>query len=120
MQAAIAETIQVNTRVDAADKRAADDILALMGSSIPELIRSVIHKAGQGAEEYDRLREALREGGASTDEHLAKAQEGWNLVDSFYRSVGIDPGALPVEQRTWKEIYEEAKDEHFMEKGMLQ
>ena len=112
-------SIQVNTRVDAGEKRRADDVLALMGSSMSELIRSVISKVARGAQDYDQLEIVLRDQQPTQSEQLAKAQEGWNLVDGFYRSLGIDPDALPVDTRSWEEIYEEAMDEHFMEKGMM-
>ena len=119
MQAALTGTFQVNTRVDAGEKRSADDVLALMGSSISELIRSVIHKVSRGAKDYDQLRQVLREEEPARNENLAKAQEGWDFVDAFYRSMGIDPDSLPVDTRSWDEIYEEAMDEHFRERGMM-
>ena len=71
-------------------------------------------------EDYNLLRKAIREDDMSADELLAKAQEGWSLADDFFRSIKSDSDTLPFETRSWKEVYEEAKDEHFREKGMLQ
>ena len=53
----------------------------------------------------------------ATDASLVS--EGWKIADEFYRSIGCDSTAMPIEDRTWDDVYADAMNEHFCEKGIL-
>ena len=118
------QMVQLNVRVDADVKRQAEEVLELMGSSVTELVRMALEKVARGARDYVEARDALNDKhggetpvGNAIDQRLA---EGWAIISDLYRSFGIDSSTLPVDERSWKEVYEEAMIAHYEEKGLLQ
>lgn len=48
--------VQMNIRVDALEKRAAESVLEHVGSSLTEYIRQAVSKAARGARDYEEAR----------------------------------------------------------------
>ena len=117
MQAVATQTSQVNTRVDSAVKLQAEQVLDLMGSSTAELVRAVLGKVARGARDYEEVASALAEKDAAPNDALLA--EGWAISDAFYASLGLALPVQPTEDRSWDELFEEAAEEHFAEKGLI-
>ncbi|MBQ3267592.1 MAG: hypothetical protein IJH08_06725 [Atopobiaceae bacterium] len=111
---------QINVRLDADLKRRAEGVLSLMGSSATDLIRSAYEKVARGAGDYTEAMEVLKGPKPTGAQLLDTLRGGWSLSEGLYRSVGIDPPCLTVENRSWDEVYEDAMAAHFEEKGLLQ
>lgn len=110
---------QVNVRLDPELKRRAEEVLALMGSSATELIRSSYEKVARGAGDYAEAMEVLKGSGQQPSQLEDKLGEGWSICDEFYRSQGLDPAADELDDRPWDEVYAEAMTSHFREKGVM-
>ena len=108
---------QVNVRIDAELKQSAEKVLALMESSATELIRCAYQKVARGAEDWAQAMEVLKEPAAAAPED--GFEEGWRAAEEFYRSIGYDPSAQPLDSRPWNEVREEGLAAHFAEKGTL-
>lgn len=110
---------QLNVRLNADLKRSAEDVLSFVGSSATEVIRALYAKIACGAADYAKVMEALRVENVGSTRDDSVLMEGWSITEAFYRSVGIDASSLSREDRPWDEVYAEAMDEHFHEKGLL-
>ena len=117
MQAVASHTSQVNTRVDTAIKAQAEEVLELMGSSTAELVRAVFAKIAGGARGYEELAAVLAPHDAARDDALL--EEGWAIADAFYAKIGFDAATAPADTRSWSEILDEAKADHFSDKGVI-
>lgn len=114
--------VQVNVRVSSDVKQRAEEQLERIGSSVSALVRSVLDKVAQGPKECAEVTKALQddEVDEETARKLALAEEGWKLADDFCLSLGIEPGQVEEDTRTWDEVRQEAMDAHFAEKGYFQ
>lgn len=127
MAGATAQMTQLNLRVNREEKRQAEDVLHLMGTTTTELVRKLIAKVARGAKDYAEVVSVLEEAPAEpvvtgespqyVDPVLA---EGWAIGDDFFRSLGIDVASIPIDTRTWEERYEDAMTAKGREKGWLQ
>ena len=109
---------QVNVRVDRQVKNRAEEALRLSGGSLPELIKKVVAKVAQGGGQCEEVLAAV------DDRQQAVAPESpfaasWAATDRLYADLGI--ATSPVsDNRDWGEIYSDAMDEHYRQKGMIQ
>ena len=115
---AVGGMAQVNVRVDRSVKERAEEALRLSGGSLPELIKKVVAKVAQGGGQCEEVLAAV------DDRQQAIAPESpfaasWAAADRLYTDLGIvtSPGS---EGRDWGEIYSDAMDEHYRQKGMIQ
>lgn len=111
---------QLNVRLDANVKRNADEVLSFVGSSATEVIRALFSKIAGGAADYAEVMALLCPKDQKDIASESVISEGWSIADEFYRSIGYDPSATPTEERSWDEVYSDAMDEHFREKGIQQ
>ena len=111
---------QVNVRLDAGLKRRAEEVLALMGSSATDLIRSAYQKVARGAGDYVAAMEVLKGPAQPSAKDDVPFSRGWHIADGFYESVGYDPGSVAADDLPWDEVYERTLAAHFAEKGVLQ
>lgn len=122
----VGQMTQLNLRVNVQDKRQAEEVLRLMGTTTTELVRKVLAKVARGAKGYAELRAALDNAAEDKAERSEAdpvnpvAAEGWAIVDDFCRSLGYESAdAVPKDTRSWEEMYEEAMTAHYEEKGWL-
>lgn len=122
MSSATAGMTQLNVRVNAGEKRNAEEALKLANSSITDLVRRVIQKVSRGAKDLEELQKVLQDEAASTPKEEADTVllEGWSVVDTFCKEQGIGLSGEWVEERSAKEIYDEAMIAHYEEKGLFQ
>ncbi len=111
-----AVTTQVNTRVDAAVKQQADEVLALAGSTAAELVRSVMAKVARGMRDYEEVANVLE--GSTSREPDEALEAGWALADSLYATIDAEGKSLASDARSWDEVYSEARSEHLAEKEL--
>ncbi len=111
---------QLNVRLDANVKRNADEVLSFVGSSATEVIRALFSKIAGGAADYVEIMAVLCPKDKKDVAGESIVSEGWSIADDFYRSIGYDPSVTPAEERSWNEVYTDAMDEHFREKGIRQ
>lgn len=45
--------------------------------------------------------------------------EGWAVSEAFYQQIGMNPSANQEGKHSWDELYAEAIDARFAEKGMI-
>lgn len=115
---AVSSMAQVNVRVDRQVKDRAEEALRLSGGSLPELIKKVVAKVAQGGGQCEEVLAAV------VDRQQAVAPESpfaasWAAADRLYADLGI--ATSPVsDNRDWGEIYSDAMDEHYRQKGMIQ
>lgn len=117
MQAIAAQTSQVNTRVDSSVKAQAEAVLELMGSSTAELVRSVFGKVARGSRDYEELAGILSDKSEAAPDSLLA--DGWAASEAYYRTIGVDQSTAKTPERSWDELYAEAMDAHFSEKGLI-
>lgn len=117
--ATTAGMVQVNVRVSSDVKQRAEEQLERVGSSVSALVRSALEKVAQGPQDCAAVTKVLQgdELDKETERRLALAEEGWKIADDFCRSIGVEPGQVEEDARTWDEVYQEAMDAHFVEKG---
>ena len=117
---------QLNLRVNKRDKRQAEEVLHLMGTTTTEFVRKLLAKVARGAKEYEEVKAVLD---ASAEDKVKQeeagtvnpiAAKGWTIVDDFCKSLGYaSADDVPRDTRSWEEIYEEAMTAHYEEKGWL-
>lgn len=118
-----AQMVQLNLRVDAQDKAQAAEVLCLMGLTVSDFVRMALAKVARGAKDCEEalaLFDAPAESAAVSEEKpLSPAlAERDVLVSHFCSLLGYDkPAEVPIDDRPWEELYEEARLEHFREKG---
>lgn len=128
MATATAEMTQLNLRVSKEDKRQAEDVLHLMGTTTTELVRKLMAKVARGAKDYAELASVLEVAPAEPAAEEESPQyvdpvlaEGWAIVDDFCRLLGYESASdVPVDTRSWEERYEDAMIAKGREKGWLQ
>ena len=120
--ATTSQMTQLNMRVDAQDKRQAEEVLRLMGTTTTELVRKLLAKVARGAKDYAEVADAI-----DTPPEHEPAQvnpvvlQCWAIVDDFCRSLGYERAEdMPKDTRSWAKRYEEAMSAHYEEKGWLQ
>lgn len=121
------QMVQLNLRVNAQDKRNAEEVLRLMGTTTTDFIRKILAKVASGAKEYEKVAAAI-DGPAGLLPTVEQAEEVCPLVaeafaigDRFAQSLGYNSAEeLPLDTRSWDERYEEAMHEHYREKGWIQ
>lgn len=116
---------QLNMRVNAQDKRKAEDVLRLMGTTATQITRKILAKIARGAKDYAEIA-AVLEDTPATEEQEKKPSinpalfEGWAIGDRYMQMLGYESMAdVPRDDRPWDEIYEEAMMEKALEKGWL-
>ena len=115
---AVGGMAQVNVRMDRSVKERAEEALRLSGGSLPELIKKMVAKVAQGGGQCEEVLAAV------DDRQQAVAPESpfaasWAAADRLYADLGI--ATSPVsDDRDWGEIYSDAMDEHYRQKGMIQ
>ena len=108
---------QVNVRVDRQVKERAEETLRLSGTSLSHVIKRLVDTIAQGGDRCESVLEAIEpveKPRASSDSPFAAS---WTAADQLYRNLGIssDPGS---DDRDWDQIYSEAMDERYREKGL--
>lgn len=120
MSSATANMVQVNVRVSSSVKQAAEAELKNVGSSVGALVRAILEKVARSPKDCLEVTNLLEEDDPEVEERLALIHEGWKIADDFCRSIGVEPGQIEKDERSWDEIYQEAMDAHFAEKGYFQ
>lgn len=93
--------VQMNVRVDAREKRSAEDVLARVGSSLTEYVRQAIAKAARGARDYEEARTVLvgdtperaSEAALAFSRETARIQQGFAALAQEH---GLDYALFPV------------------------
>ena len=126
MPATTARMVQLNVRVDARQKEQAAEVLQLMGLTATDVIRATLAKVARGARDCEELLTAIE--GPATSE-VAPPEErplspaladAFEICDSFARLLGYQAAEeMPKDDRSWEEIYEDARMAHYREKGWL-
>lgn len=116
---------QLNMRVNAQDKRKAEDVLRLMGTTATQITRKILAKIARGAKDYAEIAAVLEDTPATEEQEKkpsinAALFEGWAIGDRYMQMLGYESMAdVPRDDRPWDEIYEEAMMEKALEKGWL-
>lgn len=110
---------QLNVRLDAKVKQSAEEVLNFVGSSATEVVRALYAKIAGGAADYAEAMAVLCPNNKTDATDASLVSEGWKIADEFYRSIGCDSTAMPIEDRAWDDVYADAMNEHFCEKGIL-
>ena len=113
---------QVNVRVDRCLKESAEEMLRLSGRSLPELIKSVISKTAQSAEQCEEILAAVDSKPPIDCTSSSPFAASWASVDRLYRDLGIshfDESDDETCARDADTIYNEAMEEHYREKGLI-
>lgn len=121
------QSAQVNARLDADLKEAGDAGLAAAGYTPTQAVRALWTLASQHQADPRTIREALDSEVCAHPHEIAERQrkiqllhEGVGLVDTFLARHNVR--ALVPDQAgdaTYDELYEQLKEEHFLEKGYL-
>ncbi len=113
---------QINVRIDRDLKQRGDMALAEAGISPSEAIRALWNKVAQRGSAVAEVKQLLFENGKDcpTTDEAGLVCQGWKLADEFLDSIGFDSAQESLVDQPWGELYQEAMDEHFARKGVLQ
>lgn len=117
--------VQMNVRVDAREKRSAEEVLARVGSSLTEYVRQAIAKAARGARDYEEARSVLvgDTTGRASEAALAFSRETTRMQERFAalsREHGLDYALLPVPSDTdARSLRDDAYHERELERGVV-
>lgn len=113
---------QINVRIDKDLKQAGDAVLAGEGMSPSEVVRALWNKLAQHGEALDEVKRVLFGGDDSADmvRHAELVWAGWKISDEFYQLVGLERSDSSLHEQPWDELYAEAMDEHYAQRGLYQ
>ena len=85
---------QLNVRVDAAQRRQAEETLDLMGESLTKLIRSMLEKVSRGVKDAEEVFSVLADTPVEETHQPSKSSQLFAHIDSQYQtmaeSLGVD------------------------------
>lgn len=114
-------TATINVRLDGALKEAGDAALAEEGIAVTQIVRALWRKLAERGRAMDEIKRLLLDEGRDAQE-LATPNpvvRGWALADEFCLSVGYDPSDSTVKAQSWDELYAEAMNERYAQKGLF-
>ena len=113
---------QINVRIDKDLKLAGDAVLVGEGISPSEVVRALWNKLAQHGEALDEVKRVLFGGDDPADvtRHAELVWAGWKISDEFYQSVGLERSDSSLREQSWDELYAQAMDEHFAQRGLYQ
>ena len=120
-----AQTTQMNTRIGVRLKERGDKALARAGYTPSRAVRALYEFAVRHEHDPETIAALLSEEHEETEEQaelkrvrLAALRDGANIVNEGLEALGVHvvPGS---DKRPFKQVWEEAMDEHFEEKGLL-
>ncbi len=119
----VSPTVQMNMRVNGATKQQAEEVLALLGYTLPDFVRALLGKVAHGAKDAEEVRRVLIDTPTPVASEPTKAQL-W--FDRIYRhhaemaeALGVDLSTFPVfteeeQEELLYEYYEERDRERLM------
>lgn len=112
-------TAQINVRLDRALKTAGDEALAEAGISPSEAVRALWDKLAKRGESLEALKRLLfsPEQTDLADDEQNPLTDGWQIADKFYATCGSSLGGT-TRDVAWQDLYAEAMDEHYADKGL--
>ncbi len=122
MASASQKMSQINVRMDSSLKQSVDETLARLGRSPSEIVRLVWSRLAAGGPEAAETLRYLESNESDAGEHdrAAKLQEGWMITESFFQRVGYQPNSeSPASEPPWEDLYREAMEEHYRDRGLI-
>ncbi|MBQ9021765.1 MAG: translation repressor RelB [Eggerthellaceae bacterium] len=119
----VTKSAQMNVRMERALLEAGNAALAEMGITPSQAVRALWEKLAKRGKDREAVQTVLFTPEVSAEKQREDAldlvKKGHQIVDDFYRSMGIDPSTLPVEDfPSYEEIREEALFERMKERGI--
>lgn len=113
---------QINVRIEKSLKTAGDAALVEEGLSPSEVVRALWRKISQRGKDFAEVREVLFSGEDAgidaTSGEKSLLEQGWHCADELYRSCGYDVFGAPAYEKAWDDLYAEALDAHFDQRGL--
>lgn len=118
-----AQMTQINIRIKAQTKTQAEKTLRLMGITPTQLVRTIYEKVAQGAEQCQETISAILNDATlkpcAEDTKWRTLMQGWDAGNGFLAQLESDSSTIPVDDRPWEQVYEEAMIAQYKSKGLL-
>ena len=90
--------------------------------TVSQIVRALWRKLAERGKSVEELKRLLLDEGEVAHElgTLNPVTRGWTLADEFCLSVGYGPSKASMPEQQWDELYAQAMDEHYAQRGLFQ